>query len=579
MSYKSGPEDLALADYTDVLKRRWGLIVLVAIIGALGSLGYYKVAHKAYTATASVFVTATNGTANQVTNGRTSGTVNLDTEAQVVQSVVVAQAAAKLMHSTMSLPQILSRVKVTVPANSQVLSISCQARSADAAATCAESFAQAYLNYSSAAAVASTSTQVKALQSKISTLESASAKLIIEVGSLPSNSSQRAAAQEQLNSANSQLNSLNNQVAQLTAELADPSAGSIISNATPPQTATSPRLLLVGPSGLVVGLLVGLVLAFIVNRRDRRIRGPRDVSQLDVPVLMSLPLKRSAPKLVISAPRSAIGREFSELAYRVARLLGSGSHVIIVTGASGGQGAALVAANLAAALSRSQPDAILVCANLEGSAIPGMTGLPSLPGLTEVLAGDVPAAEATQCPAAAPRLQVITPGAAAGTDADDLQQDAVDRLLTGLARKARWIVVEAPPVTSGPDVYALAHTADAAILVAELPEVRSDHLTSSVQQLDGMGIAVLGVVLLPSPEAPVELDDPPAGAGSNVQQARSASSAADSDRNPVNGEDTEDGQLTARRLSSEKPDDDATVIFDWHPSEEAPSSPAQELKQ
>ena len=33
-------------------------------------------------------------------NGRTTGAVNLDTQAQVVQSTAVAQAAAKLMHST-----------------------------------------------------------------------------------------------------------------------------------------------------------------------------------------------------------------------------------------------------------------------------------------------------------------------------------------------------------------------------------------------------------------------------------------------------------------------------------------------
>ncbi len=575
MSYKSVPEDLALTDYTDVLKRRWWLIVLVAIIGALGSLGYYKVAHKTYTATASVFVTGNSGNANQVSNGRTSGTVNLDTEAQVVQSVVVAQAAAKLMHSPTSLPQILSRVKVTVPANSQVLSISCQSGKPATAATCAESFAEAYLNYSSATATASTNSQLKAIQSKISALESTSSKLIIEIANLPSNSSQRAAGQEQLNSDNSQLSSLNNQVAQLTAALADPSAGSIISNAAPPQTATSPRLLLVGPSGLLVGLLLGLVLAFIVNRRDRRIRGPRDVDQLDVPVLMSLPLKRSALELAIAAPRSVIGREFSELAYGVARSLGSGNHMVIVTGASGGEGAALVAVNLAAALSRSQPDAVLVCANLEGSAIPGMVGLSSQPGLTEVLANEVQSADAIQYPAAAPRLQVITPGAAASPDADDLQQDAVDRLLTGLARKARWVIVEAPPVHSGPDIYALAHTADAVILVAELPKVRRDRLAESVQQLDKMGTAVLGVVLLPSPKAPAKAAAPAVNTGNSVKRGRPSAATPDAGLNHANGENAEYGRQATGPVSSERNDDEATLIFRWHEQGETPSSPRE----
>jgi len=216
MNHAPGRDDLQLADYAGVLRRRWWLILALAVVGTLVSIGYFKVSHKVYIATASVYVTANGGTANQVAGGRTTGTVNLDTEAQVVQSATVAQAAAKLMHATETLPQLIKRVSVTVPANSQVLSISCQASSATGAASCAQSFAQAFLSYTSSSTSASANSQISALQSKISALESASAKLTVEVGSLPDNSPQRAAAQEQLNSDQGQLSSLNSQVAQLT---------------------------------------------------------------------------------------------------------------------------------------------------------------------------------------------------------------------------------------------------------------------------------------------------------------------------------------------------------------------------
>jgi succinoglycan biosynthesis transport protein ExoP len=318
-----------------------------------------------------VYVTANGGTANQVAGGRTTGTVNLDTEAQVVQSATVAQAAAKLIYATETLPQLIKRVSVTVPANSQVLSISCQASSATGAASCAQSFAQAFLSYTSSSTSASANSQISALQSKISALESASAKLTVEVGSLPDNSPQRAAAQEQLNSDQGQLSSLNSQVAQLTAERTNPSGGSIISNAVPPSSASSPKPLLIFPSGLLAGLLIGLILSFIVDRRDRRVRSPRDLMKINVPVLMSLVQKRSAVELAI-APRSQVGRDFSGLAHLLTSSLGTGSHVILVTGASAGNGVSLVAANLAVSLSRNQPDVTLVCADLEGSLIPAM---------------------------------------------------------------------------------------------------------------------------------------------------------------------------------------------------------------
>ncbi len=253
MSHAPEGDDLHLTDYAGVLRRRWWLIVVFAVIGILGSIGYYAKAHKVYVATASVYVTATSSTANQVANGRTSSAVNLDTEAQVVKSATVAQAAAKLMHSPAPLQKLIDRVSVTVPANSQVLQISCEAGTADGSATCAQSFAQAFLNYSTTSTTSAANSQISSLQSRISALESAAAKLSVEVASLPSNSSQRATAQQQLTSDQSQLNSLNSQVANLTAQLANPSGGSIISSATPPSSPSSPRKLLVFSSGCCSG--------------------------------------------------------------------------------------------------------------------------------------------------------------------------------------------------------------------------------------------------------------------------------------------------------------------------------------
>jgi capsular polysaccharide biosynthesis protein/Mrp family chromosome partitioning ATPase len=525
MNHAPSHDDLQLADYTGVLRRRWWLIIVVAIIGTLGAAGYFKTAHKVYTATASVYVTApSSGTAGQVANSRTTSTVNLDTEAQVVQSATVAQAADKLMHSTDNVQKLLRRVSVTVPANSQVLSISCQASSPDSAASCAQAFAQAYLNYSSNSTTASLKNQITILQSNIAALESGSGKLKVAIANLPDNSSQRASDNIQLSSDHSQLDSLNGQIATLTANLADPSGGSIISNATPPLTATSPKALLIIPSGLLGGLLIGLVLAYLVDRRDRRIRGSRDVTRLNVPVLMSLPLRKFRPELAIAEHRSPTGRSFSELAHMLTGSLGPGSHVILVTGSVPGYGTSMVAANLAAALSRHQPDVTLVCGDLEGSVIPQMAGVRSGRGLTDVLAGLVPVEAVGRHPAAAPRLTVITPGTAV-TQAEDLRQDAVEHLLTGLRGQDRWVIIEAAPVTSDPDVYTLALTADAAILVAEIPRSNSDQVLDSVEHLDKMGTTVLGTVLLPSPRLSGPGPAPIVAAESTVEVNRGSAAA------------------------------------------------------
>jgi len=556
-----------MADYAGVLRRRWWLVVMVAALGLLGAIGYYKVAHKVYSATAAVYVTATSTTANQVANGRTTGAVNLDTEAQVVQSATVAKAAAKLLHSPQTLQQLSSRVTVAVPANSQVLSISCTARSADTAARCAQSFAQAYLAYSSSRTVASLNGQISALQSKISALQSAAAKLAIEVASLPSNSPQRAAANEQVNSDQSQLKSLNGQVAILTAQRANPSAGSIISNATPPASAISPKALLVIPSGLLAGLVIGLILAYIVDRRDHRIRGPQDLTKLSVPVLMSLP-RKPAPQLAIASPRSRAGLAFAGMAHMLTGTLDAGTHVILVSGVSLGYGSSFVAANLAVALSRNQPDVTLICADLENSRIPGMLGVPSAPGLTDLLASHAPPGDAGQRVAAARRLRVIAPGAGAETDAEDLPQDAMERLLARLRVNARWIVVEGPPVTSGPDAYTLAYVADTAILVAELPGTRSDQVLDSIEHLDRMGATVLGTALVASPQ-----EQPLDQAWASEEAARRKESAGASAMAPGEAGGAGDMEPSpADQPAGARVDENPTGSISWSTSGESPSS-------
>lgn len=522
MRYESGPEDPRLADYADVLRHWWWIVAVVAIIGTAAAAGYLRAAPKAYTASASVYVTATSASVNQVANGRTTGAVNLDTQAQVVQSTAVAQAAARLMHATDPVARLLSQVSVTVPANSQVLLISCEARAAVRAASCAQAFAQAYLTYTAASATAAATSQLSALQSRISSLQSTSAKLTIELSSLPASSSQRATAQEQLRSDHSLLSLLNSQVGQVTAALADPSGGSVISNAIPPSRPASPQPLLVLSSGLLGGLLAGLVLAFLADRRDRRVRRRRDLDKLDVPVLMDLPPENFGSDLSIAVPRSPAGRDFAGLAHELTGLLGAGHHVVMVTGASAGYGASLVAANLAAALSRSQPDVTLVCADLAASAVPSLTGLAAGPGLADMLDGGLSAAEAGQRVPGAPRLRLILPGTAAGSVADDLPLDAMQRQVAELSGTARWVILEAPPARSGPDASTLARVAGAAILIVEVPRTRLrhvrvprtrighvrvpptriSHVRDSVRRLGKLGVPVLGVVLLPAPGAP-----------------------------------------------------------------------------
>ena len=191
------PDSFEAADYIGVLRRRWWIVLVCAIIGLVAAFGYVTVAPKTYTATASVNVvpTAADQT-NVVAGSRTSGaTVNLDTEAQVVQSTTVAVIAGRTMHSPLTAWALAQQVNVTVPPNSSILDISCTASTPEGAAACANAFAKAYLQNRSQSAANYINQQLVTLQKKINGLNQAKTALTTKLSSLPKNSPTKAADQ------------------------------------------------------------------------------------------------------------------------------------------------------------------------------------------------------------------------------------------------------------------------------------------------------------------------------------------------------------------------------------------------
>ena len=125
-------ESFEVTDYVAVLRRRWWIVFGMVCLGTLGAAAYVAVTPKSYTATSLVQVSANAANNNNVAGSRTATgpTVNMDNEAQVVQSTTVAAQAAKYLNSKRSAQQLSKQVSVSVPANTSFLDISCSAPSA-----------------------------------------------------------------------------------------------------------------------------------------------------------------------------------------------------------------------------------------------------------------------------------------------------------------------------------------------------------------------------------------------------------------------------------------------------------------
>ncbi|HEY7431956.1 MAG TPA: Wzz/FepE/Etk N-terminal domain-containing protein [Streptosporangiaceae bacterium] len=502
MATPSHPEAFELADYLRVLRRRWWIVVTFTCLGLLAAAAYLVATPKTYTATAAVFVNANAASATQLLGSRTSGlAVNMDNEAQVVQSTPVAVPAAKAMRATESPAELVEHVTVAVPANTTVLQISCAGASPRWAAACAEAFASSYLSRREALAKGKVTFEIQQLEQRERDALTSIITLRKKITETPPQGAQRTLLRSEVSGKKAELLQLRGDVSALSGSV-NYNPGYVLTPAAAPQSPSSPKPLLVLPSGLLAGLLIGLLAAFIADRRDHHIHAARDLERfLDLPVLFNLPRYRPDSQPALITPRSEAGQAFTALAEAVASGLGDGNHVLFIAASSPGRGAGIVAANLAAALARVRSDVLLVCADQHSAYTLRLLGVEDGRGLSDLLTGSARLTEAAHPVAKIARLRVIPPGTASAV-ISELDYGDSQRLVADLRRVVRYVIILAQAAGTGLDAFALAEFSDAALVVAETSGTKRDDVLNCVARLDRLRTPVLGAAMLSAGHLP-----------------------------------------------------------------------------
>ncbi|MGN9784657.1 Wzz/FepE/Etk N-terminal domain-containing protein [Nonomuraea sp. ZG12] len=279
-AHRSGTD---LGEHLSLLRRRWLLLLGCVLAGGTTGLALLRIVPPAYTATTQVLVTPVGTTeqVNQVTT-RQREPLNLDTEAQIALSSVVAAKAAQAVRATA-----LEPAQVTVPPNSSVLSISYSAADPAAAAAGSRAYAEAYLAHRTESAQAAILAQQKLLLAKLKHVNTSLSAVIKQLGGLTRGTAAHTLATHRQGVLNRQANSLTLKYDALRTLAVTP--GSVISPAVAPPTPSSPTLPLCLGSGLMAGLLLGAAAAALRDRLDTRLRSAADVERLTgLPALADL---------------------------------------------------------------------------------------------------------------------------------------------------------------------------------------------------------------------------------------------------------------------------------------------------
>jgi Mrp family chromosome partitioning ATPase len=196
---------------------------------------------------------------------------------------------------------------------------------------------------------------------------------------------------------------------------------------------------------------------------------------------LSAPSKRFAPELVaLHRPDHPVSEQYRTLTKALARQLPPGqAQVLLFIPVTTRVDATAVLLNVAITLAKQEAVRVaLVDANLCHPRVAQRLGLPTHPGLKEVLAGTI-SLQRTLQETGQPGLSALTAGRVTETGKRALAGEGMRGVLRQLRNRFEWVLIDAPCWDGRPEAVALGAVCDAVYLV--LPEV--DAGTAQVEEL------------------------------------------------------------------------------------------------
>jgi Mrp family chromosome partitioning ATPase/capsular polysaccharide biosynthesis protein len=497
-----------LADYVAILRRRKWILVALPLVAAVSA---YAVAHTQsarYRATAQVLVNRSN-VVSAITNisdpSVFDATRFLATEASIARAPELARqvvGAARVPGA--SAGGFLAASHATADPNADLLDVSVTWPTPEGAVRLTNAYAEQFTRYKTQLDTQEIRDALRKLNGRIAALRAAGP---------PAAGTYATLLQYQ-----SELETVGTLMASNTSVLT-PAGGA---------TQVQPRPTRSAVLGGLLGIVLGLGLAFLVEALDRRVREEDEVEEvLGIPLIGRLPppprhLRNGTGLVMLSQPGNPQAEAFRKLKTSIEFLnLEHGARTIMITSALPREGKSTTIANLAVAFARSGRRVALVDLDLRQPSIHPFFATDARAGITDVLAGSETLEGALRprfLPSSASfttranggsrnsqrvavdrsALTVLGAGtlAPAGGDmlAELLESEKLGSVLGEMSDRFELVLVDTPPLLVVGDTMPLTSHVDAVVLVLHAG-VRRPVLHELARELQKSQAPILGFVL------------------------------------------------------------------------------------
>jgi polysaccharide biosynthesis transport protein len=291
------------------------------------------------------------------------------------------------------------------------------------------------------------------------------------------------------------------------AQVLQPS-GVIVQFALPPQDPNFPNRKIFALAGLLAGLMLGSIAAFLLDYVRRGIRSPRDFLSLGVQFLVSLPLlsRRHLRSLartgrppwdaVVAKPMSSFAEAVRTVRTSMQAIEpadGAGRVVTFISSLPG-EGKSHTAISVAQVCAASGDPTIIIDCDMRRPSVQKL--LPSVPehGLVSVLTGEA-RLESAIFAREDTGLHVLPVTAPDFTPRDLLGTEAFREILAELRRRYDVIVLDVPPILAVASVREVARQCDGVFYLVKWDATPRGAVKSGIRLLQRDGVPVTGMLL------------------------------------------------------------------------------------
>lgn len=503
MSYSERTE-MTLRDYWRVvLRRKW--IVIVAIVATVApAVALSMMQEPVYEASADMLIlpgSSVFGSEQQTAN-------NPDRLVQNQISVLEGETVYNRVMEDLGLEEFPPGPTGNWYDDSDLITVVVQSGDPETAAMLANAYVEAYISVRREQNVTTLFTAATEVQAKITELQEQIDEIDVQIAASADDDDTGREAQRRVLVDQQALFKQTLDQIQVDAALASGNA-ELVRTAFPPSEPIEPNPVRTAMLAAVIGLLLGLGAAFLVDYLDDSVRSPDDLQKLgaELPVLAVVPVDPPPDNRPVSLSRPD---DFAVESYRTLRTnvqflgLERNVRVLQITSAVAGEGKTTTATNLAVVLAQTGANVVLVDADLRKPRIHRVFAIDGSHGLTNNLVGE--ALEMT-VQTVGDQLSVVVSGPVPPNPSEMLSGRRMETFIDELRRRFDYVVVDSAPTLAVSDAVALSRHVDGVLLVAQAGRVSLPQIRKSLATLEQVGAPVLGLVLNKAKTKAVADDD------------------------------------------------------------------------